>query len=1518
VRRETIDPADFMALTKELMMEEDSYSLRHPLHLQHQGSSNTSSPVDHRRETIDTMDMEWLKNETSRGDASSIQSRSHIVDEEEHDVDDNATVNTMDLMGAVEDALDDAEHTDGMEESSFMNHDESILPLNEILNRHSKPQSSELPQSQQSNQLKSSPFSSHNNQPMSEDRSLNHRNDKKVKRKSRSPGQKSNHDIEDSAEKPPASQRSRIFSPHSSKLLSKLRNPSPKPTHKSQSAVSSTQSKSSSTNFDSSSTNQSNFAPTTPPRDEMILNSPPASSILNSASMIANSVMKSTLQGETIVLKSCFSAKKSTQKHTKDVSASKSVVFGSPKVAEFNKHSPTTNFTPMNKHDARRLFPVDEIQSSREEEVESSMDEITADNDRILEEWDRLTNASETGSDDDESHDVMDQVFAPPAVVVAAASAPPPTTTNLMYLQGDDKENMVYEDSSSMDISGYHSNEKKREKRRRSKLQPLLDLQETAEEKLASFAAAATSFQEQSNVSEMSHTVELPATLNQLMAENEEAFQNQQEIMYEDSQLDDKTEEIENNLQELMNKIDMQHSLNVLFQKDQRQLISNPSIPLVPSNDTSCNSVSEYNPFQTSSLLIPSTNTVNTSTMSQSSAANSSRIEDSILPISTMIFTGLANLQQSSHLSDPSENNQQPSTLEETSESSLSILKAVRKSSSSSSSSSHDTISNQRTSPHHHVWSENEVSELEEDLKRLIPIHDNDQDISVIVSNTQMTTTNNPSMNMMSSIMSDSTIDDHSTSMRSSIEENNEVVSINDEEQQIDLSMSFVDVKRKMIFGNATATTATAPAMNMSILQSAVKPPAVTSATTTTTSTTTNNPTSLLLLHRLQSLNDDSHRHTLAQCRTPRIPNRRQSLEAQHQSFVQATTTSARKNAPTTQPKTTTQSNNRLPSSLKKPLALREERLSIAAVSQLPAIHEIQKNFEELVKQNTPSTVSRSQSRRQSYNNSNSSFATRMSFSSVMMTSPVAAERNSEGIVEQIPVEILALEQHLSEHEEEMIHQHLCKFFSVMKTLHGMITMNMDATLQDAIRSIAKETYHLATKSVNIYYHQYLQYEHHLESSISIIFGNNESLQQNTDTLFTLFYQQMMDIIMDHIKSSKWKEQQHQMHQLEDDHWDNLWMNFIAMALFDLSEILEQQKTQQPPFKFFQKILHISGNNNNNNNNIENDETTRSRFHSVNQYVESLLIEKEQQHEQLISRYLEAKAQKAAMKQQQKAQNIKQQGAVDDDKNDIAFLEAQRAAFLMKIAHRLSYYHIQVFTEEKLSLIAYLSEQVTLQLHFQLQETSTHIQVTNTNLELTFSPSAMNTSSHSVKRLPGVQQQHRSLSMNNSRFSQRYPTSVNSSQEVMVINDDNNHDNDDLDFDESKLYYAQENAFVSAYYTNHLLSTTLNEENLSTLDNVSHIPILLDQLTGHILIIRRIMMFLRILHRIGGLSMLLSDDTEEECRLNMDFIDLSDPISMSLSAMIAFAQQRTLFIQPVSRLQQLLRSSVSSMVSIYY
>jgi hypothetical protein len=114
-------------------------------------------------------------------------------------------------------------------------------------------------------------------------------------------------------------------------------------------------------------------------------------------------------------LKSCLSSRKkprpdnlSSLRFDLDTSLTASaikrnVVFGSPQACEFNKTSPTTSYTPMNKDAVKGMFSMAPSQKfgAQGEEDFVSADPETQENDAVMDEWERLTNGSEYGSDEE-------------------------------------------------------------------------------------------------------------------------------------------------------------------------------------------------------------------------------------------------------------------------------------------------------------------------------------------------------------------------------------------------------------------------------------------------------------------------------------------------------------------------------------------------------------------------------------------------------------------------------------------------------------------------------------------------------------------------------------------------------------------------------------------------------------------------------------------------------------------------------------------------------------------------------------------------------------------------------------------------------------------------------------------------------------------------------------------------------------------------------------------------------------
>lgn len=242
------------------------------------------------------------------------------------------------------------------------------------------------------------------------------------------------------------------------------------------------------------------------------------------------------------VLKSCLSSKKRARNanisfaQMDPPSAKRNVMFGSPNVAEFNRTSPTTNFTPLTKEDANSLYSMKGDSSKDSTEA----DEITNENSRILEEWDRLTNNSDFETSSSDENDYLGEVAAD-------------------TVQVDDVDESINSDRSSR--SG------RRSRRRLSKLQPVVDYVESPAEAEGDQSSIhdnnfSGSFLGKSGYSDgATATVCLPGNLADLLAQNAVAAPDtyvkpSKQVNTSNRSEGDHTEEIEMDLKTLMNRIE--------------------------------------------------------------------------------------------------------------------------------------------------------------------------------------------------------------------------------------------------------------------------------------------------------------------------------------------------------------------------------------------------------------------------------------------------------------------------------------------------------------------------------------------------------------------------------------------------------------------------------------------------------------------------------------------------------------------------------------------------------------------------------------------------------------------------------------------------------------------------------------------------------------------------------------------------------------------------------------------------
>jgi len=217
-------------------------------------------------------------------------------------------------------------------------------------------------------------------------------------------------------------------------------------------------------------------------------------------------------------------------KHTDMLQCSirKTVVFGSPQAAEFNKLSPTTNYTPLDKKQARVLYSMsanknDDVNNDyvHDDHSNSVVDPITIENDQILDTWDRLTNVSD--------HDMMD----------AEVSFDNGFDNSYDYVHqrtidgcdnNDKDEISVYSSCTDLKIST-------KRRRRKSKLQPILDIspldsnnneEVVVDSMLSSFdrfegvnQSVDVEYHDTNQTIDITETVNLPYNLTELIHQNQ-------------------------------------------------------------------------------------------------------------------------------------------------------------------------------------------------------------------------------------------------------------------------------------------------------------------------------------------------------------------------------------------------------------------------------------------------------------------------------------------------------------------------------------------------------------------------------------------------------------------------------------------------------------------------------------------------------------------------------------------------------------------------------------------------------------------------------------------------------------------------------------------------------------------------------------------------------------------------------------------------------------------------------------
>jgi hypothetical protein len=243
----------------------------------------------------------------------------------------------------------------------------------------------------------------------------------------------------------------------------------------------------------------------------------------------------------------------------------KNVVFGSPKVAEFNRLSPATNMTPMRKEVASRMFSM--YQKNIEEEAKEKEKETDAEKEKEKEnkvdemdnsdEWDRLTNTS--GGTGGQSDDDMSPLPVPGS----------PAFSKRYYAAADP--------DSPASIVAEYTHMRRSPRRKSNSPHRLSILAEPASASRPASRAASASVSATpmdcnvSMTSEVTGTVNLPGTLSELLAtadlsDVKQAAPRQAAVMqrsarYETRSLDvslascdDQTEELEIDLHSLIHR----------------------------------------------------------------------------------------------------------------------------------------------------------------------------------------------------------------------------------------------------------------------------------------------------------------------------------------------------------------------------------------------------------------------------------------------------------------------------------------------------------------------------------------------------------------------------------------------------------------------------------------------------------------------------------------------------------------------------------------------------------------------------------------------------------------------------------------------------------------------------------------------------------------------------------------------------------------------------------------------------
>jgi hypothetical protein len=1121
------------------------------------------------------------------------------------------------------------------------------------------------------------------------------------------------------------------------------------------------------------------------------------------------SVIHSALtRGEPVVLRSCLSARKV---RNAPFSANKSVAFGSPNVAEFRKHSPTTSFTPLDRRQAKQLFSMQE-----EDELEASVpDEVTIENERILEEWDRLTNASESNSSDDEANEDG---------IVFASSDPV-----------SDKEN-IHDHHTSLNMS------RNRNRRRLSKLQPLLELE--AEDQLS---AVDESEMQKSSQYDASCTVQLPVTMSDLIAQNDVSIEASMYFhsanMSTFSQEASRTVDIEQDLHELMQNIDAAQSSTVLenhsngpmdvsqepsrtveIENDLQQLLHNMDQGQLSRNSSGILS-EEFHPlrpthsFHNSSLI--GRNVEIGMDVQETDYGRMPLRTSSILPASLRLSVGSAAGSIASRDSDLSEDvlqsifgrrvNHESVPVNSNSAMDADEFHDNGRSRISDVSVSEIQISSQRGSlEQHNVSVASPVSklELQEDLERLVA----SQDVSIMSSAASHVSILGTNESIVSS--NASTVQD---------EEGNGLTGA------FNQNISFIEAKKRIIFGSAFKNPSAVDISSISTQTNQLP------SNSFIGSNVVVNQNNNALLHRLQALKEGAHRNTLSQCMTPGVRNKQKSrefqrLSLQHQQLQLLQQTTGMLNS---------SSQARRVSGMPSPIVQRAMDKSTVLLmdsstgDNMDVDEEEEKEEEQMILDPPNIDMSCVAVQFDASMSLLKSFAANSSrFSLLNALGPTHAETSMSMY-----------------RDNEEIEANAYLLYQVAQNLNQFLS-TVDDSLQSVILQAAQETFAMSIKGL------VLGFEH-LDTDLVFSAFNSEKNEQSAEEYVTM----ICDAVRGH--PAPYNEERVAMALLGCSDWEKIWTNLLATAVFELSEALQQEQLERQQFckkghndvfftdrnRLLDKMLDKKYSRRLSGSVLELSASvgqvqggTFSRFYCIEEYMQFISSSSDGGKDRVRSFVTESKSQQ---KQQQ----------------ELGF----RLDMWNKILNRMTFLQVREVFEDRLSVAAHLTDTVQLSLTFQLESDSA------TNLLL-------------------VNEVDSQLIVNGStKISNFSPNSLDLSQMNIsgaFVGVDESSD--------TRVCTAQENAIVLAYFGEFLVPDLKQRQ--EQLQRVSDLPAFLSVVAAHMPVLRKMLCFVRVLHMVGGLVMVCKQSYDSATfQLNMDHIDLSEPIAVDLRVLVAVLQMPSVF-----------------------